>query len=328
MKNMNNILVIQPLHPDALAILDARDDITYTVVTDFSEENLLRHAAEADVITIRDAKLPTSIIEAAPRLKAISRHGVGYDNIPIEYCSARGIPVMLVGDANANAVAEQTLLLIMASARCLIMLDSSVRKGDFSIRSRLLGQELKDRKLLLVGFGRIGRRAGRLAAAVGMKVFVFDPYLRGEPDPWVTPISSLIDGLEQAEVLSLHIPLTPDTRHMIGAAELALLPKGAIVINVSRGGLIDESALLGAIRSGHLHGAGLDVFETEPLPADSPLLAEPRIVMSPHAAALTDSAMFAMSRITVENALAAIDKTINPKLTVNPEILAMAEGRQ
>src|ERR1700728_555098 len=142
MKNIKNILVIQPLHPSAIALLDAREDITYTVVTDFSEDNLLRHAAEADVITIRDAKLPISVIEAAPRLKAISRHGVGYDNIPVEYCSARGIAVMLVGDANANAVAEQTLSLIMSSARCLVTLDSSVRKGNFSIRNRLHGGKL------------------------------------------------------------------------------------------------------------------------------------------------------------------------------------------
>lgn len=115
-----HVLVIQPLHPDALSALEAREDITYSILTDFSEENLLRHAPEADVITIRDAKLPVSVIDSASRLKAISRHGVGYDNIPIEYCTSKGIPVTVVGAVTADAVAEHAIFLMFASARCVI----------------------------------------------------------------------------------------------------------------------------------------------------------------------------------------------------------------
>lgn len=316
-----HVLVIQPLHPDALSALEAREDITYSILTDFSEENLLRHAPEADVITIRDAKLPVSVIDSASRLKAISRHGVGYDNIPIEYCTSKGIPVTVVGAVTADAVAEHAIFLMFASARCVISLDTAVRQGDFAIRGRITGQGLTGRTLLLIGFGRIGRRVGLLARAMGMRVIVYDPYLTASLDDWAVRVELLTDGLAQADVLSLHLPLTPETHHMIGPRELSALRKGAIVVNVSRGGLIDEGALLRAVQSGHLHGAGLDVFETEPVPADSSILEELRIVVSPHFAALTDQALLAMSTMTVKNALDALDGCLNADLVINREVL-------
>jgi D-3-phosphoglycerate dehydrogenase len=318
---VKKILVVQPLHPEALALFDERPDVVYDVVTDVSEANLLGHAPEADVITIRDAPLPSAVIDAAPRLKAISRHGVGYDNIPVAHCTRRGIPVTVVGPVNANAVAEQTLFLMLACARCGVMLDAAMRKGDFAIRGRVTGLELKGRTLLLVGYGRIGRIVGERAHALGMRVAAFDPFLAAGLDAWATRVGSLDEGLALADVLSLHVPMTPMTRRMIGPRELALLPERAMVINASRGGLIDEEALLSALRAGRLHGAGLDVFETEPLPASSPLLSEPRIVVSPHAAALTDESLLAMGMMTVKNALAALDGTLDPELVVNRDVL-------
>ncbi|MGH9270036.1 MAG: NAD(P)-dependent oxidoreductase, partial [Ilumatobacteraceae bacterium] len=132
----------------------------------------------------------------------------------------------------------------------------------------------------------------------------------------------LDDGLRDADVVSLHVPLTNATRHLIGAPQLALLPPGAIVVNTARGGLIDEAALLASVRNGHLRGAGLDTFEVEPLPADSPLLLERRIVLSPHSAALTEEALIAMGRTTVANALAGIDGTLDRALVANPAVLS------
>jgi D-3-phosphoglycerate dehydrogenase len=317
----HHVLVVQPLHPQAIAVLDARPDVSYTVVTDASERNLLALVAAAEAITIRDARLPTTVLEAARRLKVISRHGVGYDSIPIAMCTARGIPVTVVGTANTVSVAEHAMYLLLAAARAGIELDAATRDGDFAVRQRVQGVELHGRTLLLIGYGRIGREVGRRAAAFGMRIRAFDP-LVNTPDPDVELVPALEDGLRTADVVSLHVPLTDATRHLIGERELALLPPGAILVNTGRGGLVDEAALLSSVQSGQLRGAGLDVFEVEPLPATAPLLAERRIVVSPHAASLTDEGLIAMGLATVANALAGIDGTLDPDDVVNPEVLA------
>lgn len=317
---MSRVLVVQPLHADAIAMLAARPDIEHTVLTDVSEASLLAHIGGVDALTIRDAPLPASVVEAADRLRIVSRHGVGYDNIPVDVCTRRGIPVTLVGAANAVSVAEQTLLLMLAAARAAVALDSAVRTGDFAARSRLLGVELRGRTLVLVGYGRIGREVATRAAAFGMHVVVFDPFVTHVPDG-VTQAPTLDAALAVAEVLSLHLPLTDDTRGLIGARELALMPPGSILVNASRGGLVDEPALADAVASGHLHGAGLDTFAVEPLPTGSPLVGQTRIVLSPHSAALTEQGLRAMSVTTVQNALAAIDGCLDPAMVVNPTVL-------
>jgi len=318
---MKKVLVVQPLIQDALALFDARDDISYEMITDFSEANLLARIVDADAMTIRDAPLPRSVIAAAPRLKVVSRHGVGYDNIPVDDCTARNIPVTVVGSVNTVSVAEQTMFLLLAAARVGIELDAAVRSGIFAVRGRVTGVELKGRRILIVGFGRIGREVGSRCHAFGMHVSFCDPIVTGSPGLEFEAVASLAAGLRSADVVSLHIPLSPETRHVIGANELALLPKDAIVINASRGGLLDEAALIRAIQSGHLHGAGLDTFEAEPLPAGSPLLAEKRIVLSPHSAALTTESLKAMGIATVKNALAGLDGNLNPELVVNRSVL-------
>jgi D-3-phosphoglycerate dehydrogenase len=319
---IHRVLVVQPLHPMAMAMLEARPDVRFSVVTDLSEQNLIAHVGDIDAITLRDGTLPESVVEAAPHLKVISRHGVGYDNVPLELCTARGIPVTLTVAANAVSVAEHTMLLMLAAARSVIELDTAVRDGDFAVRSRLRGVELRGRTLVLVGYGRIGREVAARAAAFGMRVCVVDPYLGASPPDGVELIDDLARALARADVVSLHVPLTGETRGLIGEAQLAAMPDGAIFVNASRGGVVDEAALLAAVRSGHLHGAALDTFAVEPLPVDSPLLAERRIVLSPHAAALTEQSMIEMGKATVENALAALDGTLDPSVVVNAAVLA------
>lgn len=317
----HRVLVVQPLHPTAIAMLEERADVEYMVVTDLSEENLLAHVADIDAMTLRDGHLPASVVVAAPHLKVISRHGVGFDNVPIAICTERKIPVTLTVDANVISVAEHTMMLMLAAARTAIELDTGVRDGDFPIRSRLRGVELRGRTLVLVGYGRIGREVAARARAFGMRVAVVDPYLASNPPDDVELFADLASALPRADVLSLHTPLTEETRGLIGEAELAAMPAGAILVNASRGGVVDEQALLASVHSGHLHGAGLDVFAIEPLPADSALLAERRIVLSPHAAALTEESMIAMGRATIENAFAALDGTLDPSVVVNPSVL-------
>jgi D-3-phosphoglycerate dehydrogenase len=318
---MKRILIIQPLRPEGLEVFAGRKDVSYKVVTDFSEENLLANVGDADAIAVRTAVITKRVLNAAPRLKVISRHGVGYDNIPVSECTARGIAVTVVGAVNAISVAEHTWFLILAAARSGAELDGATRRGDFGIRERVTGVELNGRNLLIIGFGRIGKRVADRARAFGMNILMFDPYLHGDVPKDVRVFASLESGLREADVVTLHAPLTDETRRVLGEHELSLLPKGAIVVNASRGGLIDEAALLAAVKSGHLHGSGLDTFEVEPLPSDSPLVSEPRIVLTPHSAAMTETSLVAMSVMTAKNALAGLDGTLDPELVVNRSVL-------
>jgi D-3-phosphoglycerate dehydrogenase len=318
---MKKIVVIQPLRPEALQLFEARPDIRFEVVTDFSTPNLLRHVGGADAITIRDAPLPAEVLAAAPHLRVIARHGVGYDNIPVEYCTARRIPVALIGDVNAVSVAEHAMLLMLAVARTAHQLDAAVRRGDFSARAKLIGIELRGRTLLIIGFGRIGREVAGRAAAFGMNLLVFDPYADRQSYSNTAFVAELHEGLARADIVSLHVPLSASTRNLIGPAELASLTPGAILINTARGGIVDEDALVAAIKSGRLRGAGIDTFAVEPVPPDHPLLREPNIVLSPHSAALTEESLIAMGIATARNALAGLDGTLDPELVVNRSVL-------
>jgi D-3-phosphoglycerate dehydrogenase len=317
---MKKILIIQPLRPEALAILDARSDVTYEVVTDFTPANLLTKVDEADAITIRDAPLPVDVLAAAPRLKVVSRHGVGYDNIPVDHCTGRGIPVTVVGDVNAVSVAETAIYLMLSAARRGVELDEAVRTGEFSARSRLVGVELQGRRLLLIGFGRIGRETARRAAGLGMEILVHDPFADRAAHPGVRFVG-FEEGLAEADLLSIHIPLSDKTRNLIGAEALARMPKGSIVINTARGGIVDEAALIASIEAGHTRAAGLDVFAVEPLPLGSPILASKRVILTPHSAALTEESLIAMGVMTARNALAGLDGTLDPTLVVNRSVL-------
>lgn len=318
---MKKLLIIQPVHDKAMEVLKDRPDIAAELVMDDSEENLLRHIADADAMTVRMTELSERLLSAAPRLKVISRHGVGYDNIPVDFCTSHGIPVTLVGPVNSISVAEHTLFLMLSVARLGVEMDSAIREGRFSARGKVRYVELYGKTLLVIGYGNIGRRVAERAKAIGLNICVYDPHLTGSLDDGMTLIEDLDDGLRRADVVTLHVPLTAETKGIIGARELSLLPPKAIVLNASRGGLLDEAALLEAVRSGALHGAGLDTFEQEPLPADSPLIGERRIVLSPHSASLTEETLIAMGMKTIENALAGLDGTLDPNLVVNRQVL-------
>jgi D-3-phosphoglycerate dehydrogenase len=325
---MKKILVIQPLRAEALALFDERSDVSYEVVTDFSKDNLLAHVEDIDAITIRDAPLPIEVLAAAPKLRIISRHGVGYDNVPVDYCTGRGVPVTVVGDVNAISVAEQTMLLMLAAARSGVRLDAAVRAGDFAARSRFIGVELRGRTLLIVGFGRIGREVARRAAAFGMDILVHDPFAPHDGFQGARFVDQLEDALAAADVLTVHVPLSDATRNMINAAAIRALRPGAIIVNTARGGIIDEAALVEALDKGHVRSAGLDTFEVEPLPVTHPLAIHQRVVLSPHSAALTEESLLAMGIMTARNALAGIDGVLDPALVVNRSVLKVPTDAQ
>lgn len=321
MINRKKVLVIQRIAQPALDLLTARDDVEVQVLTDTTATSIAAHVVDADAITIRDAPLPAEALVDARSLKIISRHGVGYDNVPLAFCTERNIPVTIIGDVNAVSVAEHTLFLMLAVAKNGALFDRAVRADDFGIRSRKTGVELRGRVLLLIGYGRIGQEFAARARALGLSITAFDPFVDRPRFTDVHFFDTLHEALAQADVVSLHVPLGEKTRNLIDAPALASMKPGAILLNAARGGLIDEAALILALDAGHLHGAGLDVFAREPLPAGDPLLAREDIVFSPHCAALTAECLVEMGKATVRNVLAVFDGTLDPALVVNRAVL-------
>ncbi len=242
----------------------------------------------------------------------MGRAGVGVDNIDLIAATERGIAVMNSPAGNTVAAAELTMALILSAVRRVAEADRSMRNGKWD-RSRLQGVQLKDRTLGLVGAGRIGSEVAHRCRAFGMQVLAYDPYLTDErADVLGLSLTDLDDVLRNADIISLHVPLTDETAHLIDEAAIARMKPGAFVVNVSRGGVVDESALARAVDSGRLAGAALDVFEVEPLPADSPLLGLDGIVLTPHLGASTVEAQELVAR---EIAVAVRDALISGDLS-------------
>lgn len=279
---MPRVIVTEPVHEDALALLR---DAGWTV------EGPGTALMPAEALLVRTQVIPP---EAIAGFTVISKHGTGVDNIPLEAAKAAGVTVMNTPGANAAAVAEQTLLLMLALARDLT--------GQMAGR-RAAVTGLEGRRLLVVGFGETGRRVVQAALALGLQVTVLTPRPDQAAASGAHAANDLHSALRQTDILSLHCPLTPQTKDMIGAAELALLPPGALVVNVARGGLIDEAALADALHSGHLGGAALDVTQVEPLPPDDPLRRAPRLILTPHAAGLGQGAFRRMGMDAAQNIL-------------------------
>lgn len=280
-----------------------------------------------DAVISRTVELSARAIASCPTLKVISKHGVGVSNIDVAAASARGIPVYVTPGANAQSVAEMTLGLLFAAARRIAWMDAELRAGRWSRAQD--GIELRGRTLGLAGFGQIGQRVALACQAIGMQVVAFDPALQSSPVPGVRLVASLDELLPLAQVLSLHVPLNKHTRGMLGAEQFARMPQGAILINTARGEVVDEPALVDALRSGRLHAAGLDTMAVEPLPADSPLASLPNVVLTPHVGGSTPAALAAMASGAAANVLGWLQgRPVDASRCVNPEVLASFSGEQ
>jgi D-3-phosphoglycerate dehydrogenase len=320
---MPKVLIIQPFHEDGMKLFAARPDVAYEVV-DGTPEELASKIADADGVTIRTSPLPAEVLDRAERLKVVSRHGVGYDNIDVDALTRRRIPLAIAADANATAVAEHTLYFMLALAKQGLRYDRATREGGWAVRNSLEAVDLMGRRVLVMGFGRIGREVARRCAAFGMAVMVYDPYVQANVIEAAGDYRSVPDfeaALPETDVLTVHMPLGADSRGLIGAAELAALPAHAFVINAARGGIVDEAALHDALTSGRIAGAGLDVFDREPPQGDHPLFALPNVILTPHSAGLSKEAAVRMAISTAKNVLAGIDGKLDPSMVVNREVL-------
>ena len=292
------------LAPQALALL-SDFDIVYAGKTP-SDGEIAGLCARHDptAIIVRYGKVGAAAIEAAPSLKVISKHGAGTDTIDKSAAGARGVDVVAAAGANATAVAEHALALLLACAKSVPQLDARVRDGHWD-KSTHKSVELGGRTIGLVGLGAIGVRFARMVDAMGMRVLGFDPYATELP-ACVERVGALDEIWREADVVSLHCPLTADNARMVNAETLGRCKRGLIFVNTARGGLVDEDALLAAVRSGHVAAAGLDSFAVEPLPAEHAFRSEPRIVLSPHIGGVTADAYVAMGVGAAQNVLASL----------------------
>ena len=303
------VLVSDPLSARALETLRAAPGIQVDERRGLSETELLPLVAEIDAWIVRGGtKVTRRLIEASPRLRWVARAGAGLDNIDVAAAKERGIAVLNVPGANAVAVAELMFGLLLGLLRQIPAADASVRRGEWD-KSPYMGRELRGKTLGIVGLGKIGRAVAQRARGFEMTCVGHDPLV---PDAQVRAMDVEPLGLDallaRADILTLHVPLTPETKGMIGPTQIARMPRGAILVNAARGGLVDESALLAALETGGLSGAALDVFAGEP-PKGSPLLSHPRVVLTPHIGAATVEAQEAVGEEIVKLLLAQMETT-------------------
>jgi D-3-phosphoglycerate dehydrogenase len=271
--------------------------------------------------------LSARVLAAGSGLKIIAKHGAGVDSVDIAAATKLGIAVMVTGGANADAVAEHSLALMLALTRELPRFDRETRAGGWR-NLDLFIRDFRTRTVGIVGYGQIGERTARLAQACGATVVIHTRSAISPPQG-MSVEADLDRLLERIDILSLHCPLTGKTRGMIGAAQFARMKQGALLINTSRGPVVDEAALLAALQSGHLAGAGLDTYAVEPPDAANPLFALPNVIVTPHIAAATTDAMTRMGTIAADNILAWMDGRVHdPRNFLNPEVQPAAQAMQ
>lgn len=316
---MERIILLSKLYDAGRAMLEGKAELVEAYCNDPHEaEDLFDGAAG---VFLGNQKFGADIIRRHPSLKFLAKQGSGFDNIDTAAATKAGMPVVISAGANAQAVAEHVMLLILAANRCLYRYETALRDGNFAVRSSCTSHELLGKTLGLVGLGRIGRAVEKYALAFGMKTLAYDPWLSPEAakDTGCALCDSLDALLEQSDTVSLHVPLTLETRGMIGAQALARMKPGAVLINCSRGGIVDEDALYQALTDGHLSAAGLDVFAQEPASASHPLFTLDNVIATPHCAALTWESAQTMSQKTAEGILAVLagkpwDGVANPEV--------------
>ena len=318
------IMIQMPITDGIRSVLDGRDGVEYERFTELSEENIFQHIANYDGAILGGmAPFTARIIGNAPRLQIVSRHGVGYDNVDVAALTAAGIPLTVTGTANSVTVAEHSLFFMMSLAKHGVKFDREVRKGNWNIRFENTATDLAGRRVLILGFGRIGQLLVRRCLGMDMVVSVHDPYASGEAirEAGAEPVADWRAALPEIDFLSVNCPKTDETTGMVGAGELAAMKGTAYVVNTARGGIVDEAALVDALKRRVIAGAAVDAFEVEPATADNPLFALDNILVSPHSAGVTEESMFRMGASCARNVLDCFDGKLEPANVVNREVL-------
>lgn len=299
------VLLTQPINAEAQSLLAGRAEVTVAPGPD--DATIRAHITGCHGLIVRSAtRLSRATIMAADCLEVIARTGAGVDNVDVKAAAERGIPVCTTPEANARSVAEHVFAVVLSLAKDLVRCDAEVRRGNWAVRDEPCRFDLSGKTLGLVGFGRIGREAARIGAGFDLKTIAYDPYVQAFPEG-IAAMGDLDSLLQSADIVSIHVPLTDSTRGLIDARKLAMMKPTGILVNTSRGGVIDEADLYSALSEKRIAGAALDVFAGEPLAPGHRFLTLGNILLTPHSAALTRECSRRMSMHAVEGVLDVLE---------------------
>ena len=313
------ILIIQPIHEAGIKLLMDNSNYEYEIIENLEAQDIKSKISNCDAISIRTAKLSGELINCSKNLKIISRHGVGYDNIDLTASKEKNITLAITATANAIAVAEHVLFMLLNIAKRKSMYDESVKSGNFSNRNKLPKTiEIWNKNILIAGFGRIGQCLIKRCKGFEMNVFVYDPFVSKEVVESLggIKVENLEDSIKNMDAVSLHVPLNDKTKNLINYNLLRTMKKNCIIINAARGGVINEIDLDRALNENLIFGAGLDVFEKEPPDQNNPLLKNKKVFLSPHTAAFTEECMVRMGKETIQNIIDFFEKKLDKSKTI------------
>ena len=312
---MPKIAIVDKMHQDGINLLKKNPKFECEIIEDLSKKNLISKLPDFDGITLRRGKIDSEILQNCKKLKVISRHGVGYDNVDTNFLKKNNITLLVTGTTTSTSPAEHIMFMILNISKGKDLYDRSVRNGKFGTIMHMKHQtfELFSKKILIIGFGRIGRKLIKKCLGFEMQVYVYDPFVDSKiiESYGGKKINNLDDGLKEVDVLSLSVPLNKKTNNMINLEKMKIMKKTSIIINISRGGVVNEQDLNEALNNGIIYGAGLDVFEKEPPSNDNPLLTNKKVLLSPHAATFTKECVSDMAVQTAQNIIDFFEDKIN-----------------
>tara|TARA_Y100001970_G_scaffold261424_1_gene344554 strand:- start:223 stop:1182 length:960 start_codon:yes stop_codon:yes gene_type:complete len=317
---MHKIAIVDKMHEDGINLLKNNPKFKCEIIEDLSKENLISKLSDFDGITLRRGKIDFEILKNCKKLKVISRHGVGYDNIDTNFLKKNNITLLVTDTTTSTSPAEHIMFMILNISKGKDFYDQSVRSGNFDtvMHTKNENFELFGKKILIVGFGRIGRKLIKKCLGFEMKVYVYDPYVDKKTIESLDgkKIEDLDDGLKEADILSLSVPLNKETNNIINMEKMKKMKRTSVIINISRGGVVNEKDLNKALNDGIIYGAGLDVFSKEPPSKDNPLLKNKKVLLSPHAATFTKECSSNMAIQTAQNIIDFFEKKLNKSMIV------------
>lgn len=317
-----HIGIVDTMNEKGINLLKNNNKFTYEIVTDLSKENLISKIPKFDGITLRRGKIDSDIIDKATKLKVIARHGVGYDNVDILALKKKNIKLLVTHNTTSTSPAEHAMFMIINIYKGRDMFDKIVKEGNFHKALYMKFDEnfeLFNKKILIVGFGRIGKKLIKKCLGFDMKAYVYDPFVDINIITSLggIPVIDLDEGLRECDVVSLSLPYNLNTKNLINYEKFSMMKKNAIFINISRGGIVNEIDLDKALNEKLISFAGIDVFEKEPPEPNNPLLKNPRVLLSPHAATFTKECLEDMSVETVQNVIDFFENKLDPIKVVN-----------
>ena len=316
---MFKIAIVEKIDEAGLKILEKHNNFEYEIIENVSKNNLIKELPKYDALTLRVAKLDSEILKHCKKLKVISRHGVGYDNVDLNFLKQNNINLLITATANAVAVAEHAMYMMLSLSKGVTYYDKAVRSGDFKKNvSKIETYELFKKEILIAGFGRIGKNLIKRCLGFEMKVFVYDPFVNKEiiESYGGKKVEDLNVAVKTIDFLSIHMPLNKETKNLIDINILKKMKKNTIIVNTARGGVINEIDLDKALKDKIIFGAGLDVFEKEPPDQSNPLLKNDRVLLSPHSSSFTKECKIRMGIETVQNIINFFENKIEKSMIV------------